>query len=158
MVPTTLALSIREDGLETYCLALNRNLLQVVSGHNGKITQWKSTDFTFDMIFKTLKGNKNINNFRIAIDDTGSIMAVSCNDKIIRIRCTSDSSLLTKIPVAESISSLYFGIGNTYLIASSVEGYIYFYQLNLGYVKTATISQQDKKTMKNKIKLFDKLM
>jgi hypothetical protein len=138
---------------------LNKNLLQVVSGHNGKITQWKSTDFTFDMIFQTLKGNKNIDNFRIAIDATGSIMAVSCSDKIIRIRSTSDGSLLTKIPVAESISSLYFGIGNTYLIASSVEGYIYFYQLDLGnYVNAATISQQDDNTMKNKIKLFEKLM
>jgi hypothetical protein len=155
----TIIHKIKEDGLETYCLAYNSNLSQVVSGHNGKITQWKSTGFTFDTIFKTLKGNKNIDNFRIAIDATGSIMAVSCSDKFIRIRSTLDGSLLTKIPVAESISSLYFGINNSYLIASSVEGYIYFYQLDIN-LYISSVSRNDGKVdpMKQKLKLFEKMI
>jgi WD40 repeat protein len=149
---------INEDGLETYCLALNRNLIQVVSGHNGKITQWKSVDFTFDMIFKTLKGNKNLDNFRIAIDATGTIMAVSCSDKVIRIRSTTDGSLLTKIPVAESISSLYFGINNSYLIASSVEGYIYFYHLDITSYINSSSTQITNTQINNKLKFFEKLI
>ena len=44
------------------------------------------------------------------------MFATSNNDKNIRIRALHDGKLLTKIPVSESISSLYFILDDNYLI------------------------------------------
>jgi hypothetical protein len=71
-----------------------------------------------------------IEHFRIALDQTGKIIATSCNDKYIRIRSAFDGQLFCKIPIAESISSLSFCVKNEFLLASSIEGYVYFFRVN----------------------------
>ncbi len=62
------------------------------------------------------------------------MFATSNNDKNIRIRALHDGKLLYKIPVAESISNLLFILNDNYLLATSVEGYIYFYKINQNFI------------------------
>jgi WD40 repeat protein len=111
---------VKEDDMNTYSLADNTKFGQLISGHNGKITIWRSSNYKVDKIFHMTRGNKLIDNFRIAVDKTGTIMAISCNDKYVRIRSVINGELFAKIPAAEIISSLCFSIHNSYLIASSV--------------------------------------
>ena len=95
------------------------------------------------------------------------IQAESClpnNDKIIRIRSFHNGELLCKIPVSESISSIYFILDDNYLIATSIEGYIYFYKLNQDLIQNMKKnndlinSTEGQKIIKNKFLFLEKLM
>ena len=153
-----------DDKLKTYCLTYSRSIQKIISGHNGKISIWKTSSNTPHKHFQVNKGDKLLDNFRIASDSTGVMFATSNNDKIIRIRAFHDGKLLCKIPVSESISSLGFMIDDNYLIATSVEGYIYFYRLNQDLIKTLQKnndlinSTEEKKVINNKLKLLQKFM
>jgi len=153
-----------DDNLKTYCLNYSRAIQKVVSGHNGKITIWKTSSNVPHKHFQVNKGDKLLDNFRIASDSTGVMFATSNNDKIIRIRAFHDGKLLCKIPVSESISSLGFILDDNYLIATSVEGYLYFYKLNQELIQNLKKnndlinSTEEKKIINNKLKLLQKFM
>ena len=153
-----------DDKLKTYCLNYSRATQKIISGHNGKISIWKTSSNTLYKHFQVNKGDKLLDNFRIASDSNGVMFATSNNDKIIRIRAFHDGKLLCKIPVSESISSLGFILDDNYLIATSVEGYIYFYELNQDLIKTLQKnndlinSTEEKKVINNKLKLLQKFM
>ena len=85
--------------------------------------------------FQENKGDKPLNNLRIASHSTGVIFSASNNEKIIRIRAFHDVELLCKISVSESISSIYFILEDNYLIATSFEGYLYFLKINKNLIK-----------------------
>ncbi len=102
-----------------YSLAINNETNQIVSSHNGKVAIFKLTNFKSEKIFEMKKGSQVIDNFRVAIDQTGAFMAISCQDKYIRLRSTSNGYLFTKLGCAEIISSLAFSMNNNYLIATS---------------------------------------
>jgi len=123
--------SFVEEGLQTYSISWNFDTNKIITGHNGKISVWKTYGFQPYKIFDVKLKNTVIEHFRIAIDSTGKIIATSCNDKYIRIRSAFDGSLFCKIPIAESISSLYFCMNNKFLIASSIEGYLYFFKIEM---------------------------
>ena len=55
------------------------------------------------------------------------MFATSNDDKMIRIRALHDGKLLSKIQISESISSLFFILDDNYLIATSIEGYLFFF-------------------------------
>ena len=124
-----------DEQLKTYCLNYARPIQKIISGHNGKISIWKTTSNIPHKHFQVNKGDKLLDNFRIASDSTGIMFATSNNDKIIRIRAFHDGKLLCKIPVSESISSLGFILDDNYLIATSIEGYLYFYKLIQDFIK-----------------------
>ena len=153
-----------DDNLKTYCLNYSRPIQKIVSGHNGKITIWKTSSNVPHKHFQVNKGDKLLDNFRIASDSTGVMFATSNNDKIIRIRAFHDGKLLCKIPVSESISSLGFILDDNYLIATSVEGYLYFYKLNQELIQNLKKnndlinSTEEKKIINNKLKLLQKFM
>ena len=92
------------------------------------------------------------------------MFATSNNDKIIRIRSFHNGELLCKIPVSESISSIYFILDDNYLIATSIEGYIYFYKLNQDLIQNMKKnndlinSTEGQKIIKNKFLFLEKLM
>ena len=150
--------------LKTYCLNYSKTTQKIISGHNGKISIWKTSSNTPYKHFQVNKGDKLLDNFRIASDSTGVMFATSNNDKIIRIRAFHDGKLLSKIPVSESISSLAFILDDNFIIATSVEGYIYFYKLNQDLIKTLQKnndlinSTEEKKVINNKLKLLQKFM
>jgi hypothetical protein len=153
-----------DNNLKTYCLNYSRPIQKIVSGHNGKITIWKTSSNVPHKHFQVNKGDKLLDNFRIASDSTGVMFATSNNDKIIRIRAFHDGKLLCKIPVSESISSLGFILDDNYLIATSVEGYLYFYKLNQELIQNLKKnndlinSTEEKKIINNKLKLLQKFM
>ena len=153
-----------DDKLKTYCLNYSRSIQKIISGHNGKISIWKTSSNIPHKHFQVNKGDKLLDNFRIASDSTGVIFATSNNDKIIRIRAFHDGKLLCKIPVSESISSLGFILDDNYLIATSIEGYLYFYKLNQDLIKTLQKnndlinSSEEKKIINNKLKLLQQFM
>jgi len=149
----------QEDDINTYCLAFNPINKQIIAGHNGKLTIWKSKIFTCQKIFQMKRGENYLDNFRIAVDKTGTIIAISNNDKYIRIRSILDGHLFTKIPIAESVSSLHFAINNSFLIASSVEGYIYFFKIDLNSISVPILKEiEEKKKIKNKLKLLERFL
>ena len=153
-----------DEKLKTYCLNYSKSIQKIISGHNGKISIWKTSSNTPHKHFQVNKGDKLLDNFRIASDSTGVMFATSNNDKIIRIRAFHDGKLLCKIPVSESISSLGFILDDNYLIATSVEGYLYFYKLNQDLIKKLQKnndlinSTEEKKIINNKLKLLQKFM
>ncbi len=122
--------SFVEDDLQTYSMCWNFDTNKIITGHNGKISVWKSYNCRPYKIFDVKLKYNIIEHFRIAIDQTGKIIATSCNDKFIRIRSAFDGQLFCKIPIAESISSLFFCMKNDFLIASSIEGYVYFFKID----------------------------
>ncbi len=153
-----------DNKLKTYCLNYSRPIQKIISGHNGKISIWKTSSNMPHKHFQVNKGDKLLDNFRIASDSTGIMFATSNNDKIIRIRAFHDGKLLCKIPVSESISSLAFILDDNYLIATSIEGYLYFYKLNQDFIKNLKKnndlinSSEEKKIINNKLKLLQKFM
>ena len=153
-----------DEKLKTYCLNYSKSIQKIISGHNGQISIWKTSSNTPHKHFQVNKGDKLLDNFRIASDSTGVMFATSNNDKIIRIRAFHDGKLLCKIPVSESISSLGFILDDNYLIATSVEGYLYFYKLNQNLIKKLQKnndlinSTEEKKIINNKLKLLQKFM
>jgi len=102
-----------------YSIAIHPETNQIITSHNGKVAIFKLTNSKSEKIFEMKKGSQIQENFRIAIDQTGQFMAISCQDKYIRLRSTSNGYLFTKISCAEIISSLAFSINNSYLIATS---------------------------------------
>ena len=118
-----------------YSIAVHSETNQVITTHNGKVAIFKLTNSKSEKIFEMKKGNQIQENFRIAVDSTGLFMAISCQDKYIRLRSTTNGYLFTKISCAEIISSLAFSLNNNYLIATSIEGYIYFFKVDLNKFK-----------------------
>ena len=149
---------------KTYCLNYSKSIQKIISGHNGKISIWKTSKNIPQKHFQVNKGDKPLDNFRIASDSSGVIFATSNNDKIIRIRAFHDGKLLCKIPVSESISSIFFILEDNFLIATSIEGYIYFYKLNQDLIKNMQKnndlinSTEGQKIINNKFLFLEKLM
>ena len=153
-----------KNNLKTYCLHYCPIINKVISGHNGQITIWKTSSCIAHKHFQVNKGDKALDNFRIACDSKGIMLATSNNDKIIRIRALHDGQLLSKIPTAESISSLSFVMDDNYLLATSVEGYVYFYKLNQEFINKLSKDQnlvnstEERAIINNKLKLLQKFM
>ena len=153
-----------EDNLKTYCLSYSPSIKKVISGHNGKITIWKTSTNIAQKHFQVNRGDKLLDNFRIASDNSGLIFATSNDDKFIRVRALHDGKLLAKIQVSESISNLYFILDDNFLIASSIEGYLYIYKLNTDLIKKLQKdnelinSTEEKIIIKNKLLLLQKFM
>ena len=153
-----------EPNLKTYCLYFSSSINKIISGHNGKIIIWKTSSNIIHKHFHVSKGDRILDNFRIASDSSGVILATSNNDKNIRIRGLYDGKLLCKISVAESISNLLFILDDNYLIATSIEGYIYFYKINQNFIsklkkdKILINSSEEKNIINNKLKLLQKLL
>ena len=152
------------ENVKTYCLNYSKSIQKIISGHNGKISIWKTSSNIPQKHFQVNKGDKPLDNFRIASDSTGVIFATSNNDKIIRIRAFHDGELLCKIPVSESISAIYFILEDNYLIATSVEGYLYFFKLNQNLIKNMQKnndlinSTEGQMIINNKFLFLEKLM
>ncbi len=150
--------------LKTYNLTNCQSINKIISGHNGRITIWKTSTCIVHKHFQVNKGDKSLDNFRVSCDSKGLIFATSNNDKNIRIRALHNGSLLTKIQTAESISSLTFLMDDNYLIATSVEGYIYFYKLSQEYMNNISKdnnlinSTEEKNKINNKLRFLQKFM
>ena len=144
------------DPITTYSTALTyQNLLY--QSQNEKISCFDLNKGLLEKTFEIKKGNTPIDNFLMILDKSCRLMAISCNDRYIRIRSTMDGELYCKIPVAESISSLEFMLGDKYLLASSIEGYLFIYKLNIK-PKQLTLNDSSKKTLNNtRIKILEKL-
>ena len=153
-----------EENLKTYCLSYSPTIRKIISGHNGKISIWKTSTNIAHKHFQVNKGEKLLDNFRVAADNAGLILATSNDDKFIRVRALHDGQLLAKIQVSESISNLCFVLDNNYLIASSIEGYLYFYKLNIDLInklKTDNLlknSTEERSIITNKLLLLQKFM
>ena len=153
-----------EENLKTYCLSYSPAIKKIISGHNGKISIWKTSTNIAQKHFQVNRGDKLLDNFRIASDNSGLIFATSNDDKFIRVRALHDGKLLAKIQVSESISNLFFILDDNYLIASSIEGYLYIYKLNTELIKKLQRdnelknSTEEKNIIKNKLLLLKKLM
>ena len=154
----------KEENLKTYCLSYSPAIKKVISGHNGKISIWKTSTNIAQKHFQVNRGDKLLDNFRIASDNSGLIFATSNDDKFIRVRALHDGKLLAKIQVSESISNLFFILDDNFLIASSIEGYLYIYKLNTELIKKLQRdnelknSTEEKNIIKNKLLLLKKLM
>ena len=153
-----------EENLKTYCLSYSPSIKKIISGHNGKISIWKTSTNMAHKHFQVNRGDKLLDNFRIASDNSGLIFSTSNDDKFIRVRALHDGKLLAKIQVSESISNLFFVLDDNYLIASSIEGYLYIYKLNTDLIKKLQRdnelknSTEEKNIIKNKLLLLKKLM
>ena len=153
-----------ENNLKTYCLSYSPAIKRIISGHNGKISIWKTSTNIAHKHFQVNRGDKLLDNFRIASDNSGLIFATYNDDKFIRVRALHDGKLLAKIQVSESISNLFFILEDNYLIASSIEGYIYFYKLNTDLIKKLQKdnelknSTEEKNIITNKLLLLQKIM
>ena len=153
-----------DNKLKTYCLSYSPAIKKIISGHNGKISIWKTSTNIAHKHFQVNKGDKLLDNFRIASDSSGLMFATSNDDKIIRVRALHDGKLLSKIQVSESISSLFFILDDNYLIATSIEGYLFFYKLNQDLIKKLKKdnelinSTEERNIINNKLKLLQKFM
>ena len=153
-----------DDKLKTYCLSYSPAIKKIISGHNGKISIWKTSTNIAHKHFQVNKGDKILENFRIASDSSGLMFATSNDDKMIRVRALHDGKLLSKIQVSESISSLFFVLDDNYLIATSIEGYLFFFKLNQNLIKQLKKdnelinSTEERNIINNKLKLLQKFM
>ena len=153
-----------EENLKTYCLSYSPSIKKIISGHNGKISIWKTSTNIAHKHFQVNKGDKLLDNFRIASDNNGLILATSNDDKFIRVRALHDGKLLAKIQVSESISSLFFVLEDNYLIASSIEGYLYIFKLNKDLIhelkkdNLLKNSTEERSIITNKLLLLQKFM
>ena len=153
-----------DDKLKTYCLSYSPSIKKIISGHNGKISIWKTSTNIAHKHFQVNKGDKLLDNFRIASDSSGLMFATSNDDKMIRIRALHDGKLLSKIQISESISSLFFILDDNYLIATSIEGYLFFFKLNQNLIKKLKKdnelinSTEERNIINNKLKLLQKFM
>ena len=153
-----------DEKLKTYCLSYSPAIKKIISGHNGRISIWKTSTNIAHKHFQVNRGDKLLDNFRIASDSSGLMFATSNDDKMIRIRALHDGKLLTKIQVSESISSLFFILYDNYLIATSIEGYLFFYKLNQNLIKKLKKdnelinSTEERNIINNKLKLLQKFM
>ena len=153
-----------DDKLKTYCLSYSPAIKKIISGHNGKISIYKTSTNIAHKHFQVNKGDKLLDNFRIASDSSGLMFATSNDDKMIRIRALHDGKLLSKIQVSESISSIFFILDDNYLIATSIEGYLFFYKLNQNLINKLKKdnelinSTEEKIIINNKLKLLQKFM
>ena len=153
-----------DKNLKTYCLSYSPAIKKIISGHNGKISIWKTSTNIAHKHFQVNKGDKLLDNFRIASDNNGLILATSNDDKFIRVRALHDGKLLAKIQVSESISSLFFVLEDNYLIASSIEGYLYIFKLNKDLIhelkkdNLLKNSTEERSIITNKLLLLQKFM
>ena len=153
-----------DKNLKTYCLNYSVPIKKIISGHNGKISIWKTSKNIAHKHFQVNRGDKLIDNFRIASDNKGLIFATSNEDKFIRVRALHDGKLLAKIQISESISDLFFILDDNYLIASSIEGYLYFFKLNKDFINELKLdnelknSTEERNIIKNKLLLLQKFM
>ena len=153
-----------DKNLKTYCLSYSPAIKKIISGHNGKISIWKTSTNIAHKHFQVNRGDKLLDNFRIASDTSGLMFATSNDDKMIRVRALHDGKLLSKIQVSESISSLFFILDDNYLIATSIEGYLFFYKLNQTLIKQLKKdnelinSTEERNIINNKLKLLQKFM
>ena len=153
-----------DNKLKTYCLSYSPTIKKIISGHNGKISIWKTSKNIAHKHFQVNKGDKLLDNFRIASDSSGLMFATSNDDKMIRIRALHDGKLLSKIQISESISSLFFILDDNYLIATSIEGYLFFFKLNQNLIKKLKKdnelinSTEERNIINNKLKLLQKFM
>ena len=153
-----------DPNLKTYCLNYSPAIKKIISGHNGKISIWKTSTNIAHKHFQVNRGDKLLDNFRIASDNKGLIFATSNDDKFIRIRALHDGKLLAKIQISESISDLFFILNDNYLIASSIEGYLYFFKLDQQFINRLKLdnelknSTEEKNIITNKLLLLQKLM
>jgi hypothetical protein len=153
-----------DKNLKTYCLSYSPAIKKIISGHNGKISIWKTSTNIAHKHFQVNRGDKLLDNFRIASDTSGLMFATSNDDKMIRVRALHDGKLLSKIQVSESISSLFFILDDNYLIATSIEGYLFFYKLNQNLIKQLKKdnelinSTEERNIINNKLKLLQKFM
>ena len=153
-----------DENLKTYCLSYSPAIKKIISGHNGKISIWKTSTNIAHKHFQVNKGDKILDNFRIASDSSGLMFATSNDDKMIRVRALHDGKLLSKIQVSESISSLFFVLDDNYLIATSIEGYLFFFKLNQNLIKQLKKdnelinSTEERNIINNKLKLLQKFM
>ena len=153
-----------DQNLKTYCLSYSPAIKKIISGHNGKISIWKTSTNIAHKHFQVNKGDKLLDNFRIASDSSGLMFATSNDDKMIRVRSLHDGKLLSKIQVSESISSIFFILDDNYLIATSIEGYLFFFKLNQNLIKKLKKdnelinSTEERNIINNKLKLLQKFM
>ena len=153
-----------DEKLKTYCLSYSPAIKKIISGHNGRISIWKTSTNIAHKHFQVNRGDKLLDNFRIASDSSGLMFATSNDDKMIRVRALHDGKLLTKIQVSESISSLFFILNDNFLIATSIEGYLFFYKLNQNLINKLKKdnelikSTEERNIINNKLKLLQKFM
>ena len=128
--------SFSEDKFPIYNLALIDNSKKIISSYKSQIKIWNCNDNKEIDKFELKKkdNQKLLDNFRVISDSSGSILSVSNNDKNIRIISLNSYKILFMIQICESITSMKFILYDNYLIASSVEGYIYFFKLNVNNI------------------------
>jgi hypothetical protein len=153
-----------EPNLKTYSLSYIPTINKILSGHNGKILIWKTNNNQVYKNFEVSKGDKILDNLKIAGDSEGIIFATSNDDNSIRIRALYNGKLLCKIELAESITNLAFILDDNFLISTSNEGYIYFFKINQEHIselkddKKLINSIEEKNAINNKLKFLQKLV
>ena len=153
-----------EPNLKTYSLSYIPTINKILSGHNGKILIWKTNYNQVYKNFEVSKGDKILDNLKIAGDSEGIIFATSNNDNNIRMRALYNGKLLCKIELAESITNLAFILDDNFLISTSNEGNIYFFKINQEHIselkddKKLINSIEEKNVINNKLKFLQKLV
>ena len=108
-----------KDGVKIFDMCFNIRREKVFTAHEGKIMIWNINTALDEKTLEVKKGDSLIDNFIIAVDEAGWVIATSCSDHCVRIRNSYDGQLISRIPLAETVSCLFFAIANKYLIAAS---------------------------------------
>eukprot|EP00828_Plagiopyla_frontata_P007889 TRINITY_DN13827_c0_g1_i2.p1 TRINITY_DN13827_c0_g1~~TRINITY_DN13827_c0_g1_i2.p1 ORF type:complete len:627 (+),score=118.11 TRINITY_DN13827_c0_g1_i2:301-2181(+) len=131
-----------------FCIAVlgEKNLVAV--GQEKQISIWNMVKQELKTVIETKETDKStskpfyLDNLRIALDSSGTFLAVSNQDKTVRIRDLSQSgAVIASTTIGNIVTGISFANATQQLITSTVEGFICVWKL----------SEEMKRSIKNKL-------
>lgn len=119
-----------------FTMDLNHENNIAVLGQEKKLQLWSIDEMKFLKTIETKEEDKltgkvlPLDNLKISVDSSGTYIAVSNNDKIVRIRDFNTGNLVAKVTCGDIITSLAFTQNSKYLITASSKGCIYIWKLS----------------------------
>ena len=111
-----------------FTLDVNHDSNIAVLGQEKKIQFWSLEDCKLKNVIETKEEDKNsgkavgLDNLRVAVDGSGSYVAVSNSDKVVRIRDFASGNIVAKASCGDITTSLCFAMNSKQLITVTAKG------------------------------------
>ena len=119
-----------------FTLDVNHDSNIAVVGQEKKIQFWSLEDCKLKNVIETKEEDKNsgkaigLDNLRVTVDGSGSYVAVSNSDKVVRIRDFASGNIVAKASCGDITTSLCFAMNSKQLITVTAKGCIYIWKLS----------------------------
>ena len=119
-----------------FTMDLNHESNIAVLGQEKKLQLWSIDEMKVKGTIETKEEDKStgkflpLDNLKISVDSSGTYIAVSNNDKVVRIRDFNTGNMVARVSCGDIITSLAFTQNSKYLITASSKGCIYIWKLS----------------------------